>query len=184
MATEQVLAVLDVVVHAPVDRHCCHRFLPGPSYTTRTFLMGLVRGHTPRHTTSAVREYYITIPIDDNIAKCYATCGSASVRLQDRNLPARLAGEFQITIHHTRLDQVQCSSNAWKYSKTLPGNFDLSALAAGESHPLSRSSATEIGICIGNCFFAYQVSLRFCRMARLCLGPIEMRWSRSQMIFE
>jgi hypothetical protein len=62
--------------------------------------------------------------------------------------------DWRITIHATLLDHVQCSSGAQKIVKTLPASFDLPALAAGESHPLSQSSATEIGICIGNCLFA------------------------------
>jgi hypothetical protein len=39
---------------------------------------------------------------------------------------------------------------ARKHSKTLPGGFDLSTFAPGESPPLSQPCATEIGICKSN----------------------------------
>jgi len=44
-------------------------------------------------------EYYITICIDDNIVTCYHTCGTANVRLQKRNSPAKSSGKFQLRFY-------------------------------------------------------------------------------------
>ena len=73
------------------------------------------------------------------------------MRFQDRNLPARSAGEFQLRIHHTRLDQVQCSSDAWKVVRLC--QVVLICPHWLRASPLRWANrATEIGICIGNCF--------------------------------
>ena len=50
-----------------------------------------------------------------------------------------------------RLGSIQCSSAARKHSKTpLDVVFDLYALAAGESLPLSQTQCGRDGICTGN----------------------------------
>ena len=70
-------------------------------------------------------------------------------------------------------------------TKTSRGGFDLSALAAGESHPLSQSSATEIGICMGDCprrlLGQFEI---FGWIATLFTGFMGKRICRSQMILE
>src|SRR5882762_7266343 len=78
-------------------------------------------------------------------------------------------------------ESLQCFGCARKHSKTPRSGFDLSALTAGECHPLGQSSATEKGTYIGNrprC-----LPERFensCEVARLCKSHAIQR---SQMLW-
>jgi len=69
-----------------------------------------------------------------------------------------LANSNRFNSAHGALRRSGC---ARKHCKAPLGGFDLFALAAGEFHPLDQSSATEIGIYMGNPPVACQVSLRF-----------------------
>jgi len=69
-----------------------------------------------------------------------------------------LANSNRFNSAHGALRRSGCARKHWKAPL---GGFDLFALAAGEFHPLDQSSATEIGIYMGNPPVACQVSLRF-----------------------
>jgi hypothetical protein len=78
-----------------------------------------------------------------------------------RNLPGEAI--WRIQIYGSRYVPGSSSVLQWRSEiyKTLPGSFDLSSLATGESLPLCQSCGTEIAVCKVAVLFAYQVSLRF-----------------------
>jgi len=65
-------------------------------------------------------------------------------------------------------ESLQCFGCARKHSKTPRSGFDLSALTAGECHPLGQSSATEKGTYIGNRPRCYENDLRIRARSRDC----------------
>ena len=86
--------------------------------------------------------------IDNDVIAIYVTREPQEMRPLEWNLPVEVIWRIPINLG-TRVDH--SSAPAALRSIVRRGGFDLSALAAGEFHPRGQSSATETGICIGNC---------------------------------
>ena len=71
------------------------------------------------------------------------------MRLWDRNLPGEVIWQFSNEFTYAP-GSFQCSSCTQKDRKRRKVVVISVGLVAGESLPLTQSSATEIGICTGN----------------------------------
>src|ERR1700730_3953842 len=121
------------------------------------------------------------VPIDSNVMTSYVTHESANwCGFEKRIRQWRWYWQFQ-SIQFAP-GTLPCSRCALKNRKTPRSGFDLSALAAGECHPLGQSSGTEIGIYIGNCPRCLPGQFENSRGSRDCARAKRIR--RSQITLE
>jgi hypothetical protein len=95
-----------------------------------------------------IAEHYIILLIDNNVIGFHVTREPQEMRPLEWNLPVEVIWWIPINLG-TRVDH--SSAPTALRSIVRRGGFDLSALAADEFHPRGQSSATEIGIRIGDC---------------------------------